>query len=178
MVEIIPKPIAKMPKWQKFLFYFPIALLILAILGYFILNNIFEKKIQTFNDLDETLAKLKTPEELNLEKEVLNYSKKIKDFSILIDGHLASSNFFSLLEGLTHPEVWFSNIELKSKEAKVSLSGVAENFPALGQQLIIFKKEKGIQDLELSKVSLAEGGRIKFELNLSLLPEIFTPFRD
>jgi hypothetical protein len=178
MIEIIPKPTTKKFSWQNFLFYLSIALMIAAILGYFILNNIFKKTIQTFNDLDEKLAKLKTPEELNLEKEVLNYSKKIKDFSILINNHLAVSNSFNLLEKLTHPRVWFFDIEVNSKDAKISLSGEAEDFPALGQQLLIFKKEKRIQNVELSKVSLAEGGRIKFELNLSLSPEIFIPFRD
>lgn len=171
-IEIIPKPLVKKSPWQNILLCFSIALMIVAILSYFILNNILEKKTQTFKDLDEKLIKLKTPEELNLEKEVLDYSKKIKDFSILIDSHLAASNFFKILERITHPKVWFNDIELRTKEARVSLSGEAEDFLTLGQQLLIFEKEKEIQDLELSKVFLAEE-RIKFELNLSLLPETF-----
>lgn len=173
MIEIIPKPLIKKSPWQNILLYFSIGLMIVAISSYFILNNILEKKIQTLQDLDETLTKLRTPEVLNLEKQVLNYSRKIKDFSILIDSHLAASNFFKILEKITHPKVWFFDIELKPKEAKVFLSGEAEDFLALGQQLLIFKKEKEILDLELSKISLAEGRGIKFELNLSLLPEVF-----
>jgi hypothetical protein len=173
MVEIIPKPTVKIPRWQKFLPYFSIALMIVAILGYFVLNNILEKTLQTIEEKEDALAKLKTPEEQNLEKEILNYQKKIKDFSILIDQHLFPSNFFSLFEGLSHPKVWFSSIELQPKEARVSLSGQAENFSVLGQQLLIFKKEKRINDLKLTKVSLAEKGGIKFDLDIFLSPEIF-----
>jgi len=173
MVEIIPKPTVKISRWQKFLPYFSITLIIVAILGYFVLNNILEKTLQTFKEKVDTLAKLNPPEEQILEKEILNYQKKIKDFSILVDQHLATSNFFNLLESLTHPKIWFSHIELQPKEAKVSLSGQAEDFSVLGQQLLIFKKEKRINDIKISKVSLVEEGGIKFDLELFLSPEIF-----
>ncbi len=173
MIEIIPKPLIKKTPWQNILLYFSIALAIVAVLGYFVLNNTLEKKTQTIQNLDETLTKLRTPEVLNLEKEVFDWAKKIKDFSILVDSHLAVSNFFSLLESLSHPKVWFFNVELKPKEAKVSFSGEAEDFSVLGQQLLIFKNEKRIQNIELSKVSLAEEKKVRFELNFSLSPEFF-----
>jgi len=173
MVEIIPKPLAKTPKWQKLLPYFAIAILIITILGYFILNNSLEKSRQTLKDLEDTLVKLKTPEKESLEKEILNYQKKIKDFSILIEQHLIVSNFFNLLEKITHPRIWFSDFELKPREAQVSLSGEAGSFLALGQQILIFKGEKKIQEIKLDNVSLDEKGKIKFDLSLSLSPEVF-----
>ena len=173
MIEIIPKPTVKIPRWQKFLPYFSIALMIVAILGYFVLNNILEKTLQTLEDREDTLAKLKTPEEQNLEKEILNYQKKIKNFSVLADQHLFPSKFFSLFDGLCHPKVWFSSIELLPQEARVSLTGQTEDFSVLGQQILIFKNEKGINDVKLTKVSLAEKGRIKFDLDIFLSPEIF-----
>lgn len=172
-MEIIPKPPTKMPKLQKYLLYFSIGLLILTVFGYFIIESSFEKANQTLKDLEETLAKAETPEEQNLEKEMLNEQRKIKDFSTLIDRHIVPSNFLNLLEKTSHPKVWFSGIELKPREGKVSLSGTAEDLIVLGQQLLIFKNEKAIQDIKLSQISLIEKGKIRFDLEFSLSPEIF-----
>ena len=170
-IEIIPKPPIKIPGWLNFLLYFSIALLIATILSYFIINNSLKRANLTTKELEEALAK--TPQEIALEAEILGYQKKIQDILPLIDLHLAPSHFFEFLEKVSHPRIWFSTLSLWSREAEVKLSGQAENFSALGQQILALKKEAIIKSLRLSGVSLGEGGRVNFNLDLSLSPEIF-----
>jgi len=172
MVEIIPKPIAELPTWQKGLFYFSILLLIGSVLTFFILNRSFERAELELKNLEETLLKEKTQEEIALEKEVFNYQKNIEDFSKLSKLHLYPSKFFDFFQNLCHPQVWFSKFLLNLKDFNLSISGETENFSILGQQILIFQQQEKILKADLSEVSIGKEGKVNFTLNLLLSPEI------
>ncbi len=172
-IEIIPRKAAPLPLWLKILFYILIALLLAAVLSYFILGHFQKKSLTALQNLEDTIAEEKTPQKFALEKEILSYQKKIKDFSLILDHHLLSSKSFSFLEKASHPRIWFSKINLSPGEALAIVSGRAETFPDLGQQLQIFKKEALIKNATLSKISLGEKGEIKFTLTLSFDPKFF-----
>jgi hypothetical protein len=168
-IEIIPKPAKRVPLWQNVLFYFSIILLLASITYYFILDSSLQASEAENQRLEEELAKGKTPEEIALEEEVFGYEKKIQDFSVLVEGHTYPSKFFTFFEGLCHPSVWFSQSELVlGEDYELSLSGEADNFITLGQQLFIFQQEELIQEVELAKLSLNVGGRVDFSFYLIL----------
>lgn len=173
MIEIIPKPAAKLPLWQNLLFYFSLGLLLAAISTYFILDNFLKKAEISLKNLEETLAQERTAEEIALESEVFGYQKKIGDFSKLIDRHLFSSNFFEFIEKNSHPQIWFSQLSLNPQSAEVSLLGQAENFTTLNQQLQILKDNPKVLNLNLTRIAIGKAGRVDFGLNLSLDPTIF-----
>ena len=173
MIEIIPKPAAKLPLWQNILFYFSIAVLIASFLSYFVLDNFIKNSQKILQELGETLAREKTGSQLLLEEEVFNYQKKIADFSQLLQSHLFTSKTLGLLERNSHPKIWFSQYNLDSTKGILALSGEAEDFSVLGQQLLIFKKEPLIKGLDLSNISVGKKGRVEFTLNLSLAPQLF-----
>lgn len=173
MVEIIPKTAAKLPLWQNILFYFSLVLLSVAVLAYFILVFSLKKAETTSENLEEILAKEKTVEEVVLEKEVFDYQKKIKDFSKLINLHLFSSNFFEFIEKNTHPQIWFSKLDLNPRKGEASLSGEAENFTVLHQQLQIFRADPKVLNLNLVKIAIGKEGGVDFGLNLGLDPSLF-----
>ncbi|PIP24740.1 MAG: hypothetical protein COX33_00245 [Candidatus Nealsonbacteria bacterium CG23_combo_of_CG06-09_8_20_14_all_36_125] len=173
MMEIIPKPAKKLPLWQNILFYFSIALLLITISGYFILDHFLKNSEKTIQDLELRLAREETAEEISLEKEVFSWQKKIGDFSKLIKEHALASNFFIFLEKSCHPEVYFSQVGLKPMNSEAILSGQAENFPVLGQQISILKSKKEIKNLNLSNISIGKKGKADFTLNLLLDPNIF-----
>ncbi len=175
MVEIIPKPIEKAPGGQKILFYFSTLFLIGVIASYFVLSS-FQKKSQgELQNLEAMIAKGRTPEMVSLEKGILYYQRKIKDFSQIIDQHIFISKFFTLLEKKTHPKVFFSKIDLNSKDLRVNLSGETDSFFDLGQQFLILDSEPLFGSPNLSKVSISKKGKIEFELNFSPDPKIFKP---
>jgi hypothetical protein len=166
-IEIIPRKAAPMPLWLKILFYTLITLLLVSVLGYFILGHFQKKSLTALQNLEEEISKEKTPQKIAQELEILSYQKKINDFSLLLDHHLLSSKTFSFLEKTSHPRIWFSKINLIPGEALVIISGRAETFSALGQQLQIFKNEAFIKDTTLSKIFLGGKGEIEFTLTLS-----------
>lgn len=172
-IEIIPKKAPKLPLGLNILFYFSIVLVLVSFSGFFILNHLEKKSADNLQNLEEVLAKKKTPKETALEEEILKYQKKINNFSILINLHQSPLNSFSVLERTSHPKVQFTNFSLNSEEFEIVLSGKTESFQTLGQQVLIFKNENLIKDVNLSKLSIGKEGGAEFTLSLSLDPEIF-----
>ncbi len=168
MVEIITKETPLIPKWLNILFYFALALLIFSIVSYFILDSSLRNAQKNLVDLKETLASEETPEKIALEKEVLNYEKKVKDFSRLIVQRSVSSKTFAFIEKICHPKVWFPHFSLESRSGQATFSGKAQSFESLGQQLLILKDESLVKSLGLKKVSIGKEGEINFELSLFL----------
>jgi len=168
MVEIIPKPIEKVPFWQQILFYFSISLLVIVIISYFVLGA-FQKKSEIYlQNLDEKISQAKTPEIIALEKEVLSWQRKIKDFAKVFDQHKLNSKFFQFLEEKTYPKVFFSKIDLNSQNLEVILSGQADSFQSLGYQIQILEKEPLIKKINLSKISIGKEGGVEFTLEINL----------
>jgi len=172
MVEIIPKPIKKIPKRQRVLTYFPILILILAIAISFLLFSL-EKEAQiTLQGLDEKISKARTPEVVSLEKEILTYQKKINNFSQIIKRHFFSSKIFPFLEERTHQNTLFQKFDLIPGENRIKLVGQTDNFLILHQQVSIFQADPLIRELNLSKVSIGREGKIEFDLEVIFDPKI------
>lgn len=175
MVEIIPKPTERMTNWQNILFYLFFGLLLLTVFSYSILNYYLKKAESTSKNLEETLAREKTAEEITLEKEVFGYQKKIEDFSKLIKSHLFPSKFFEFIEKNSHPQVWFSRLDLNLRKGELKISGQAENFVVLDQQLQIFKANPLVKNFDLVKITIGKEGKVDFDLNLDLKSSFVTP---
>ena len=171
-IEIIPKPARKAPPLQNILFYFAIGLLLLSIGAYFVLDYFVKKSELTLQDLEETLAREKTEEEIILEKEVFGYQKKVEDFSTIIGQHTYASRFFSFFESLCHPKVWFSKINLDITNHKLIVSGKTDTFLILDQQLLIFQQEELIKETILTQLSIGNEGLVNFTFDLTFNPII------
>lgn len=169
MIEIIPKPAEKLPFWVNVLFYFFLGFLLITIVIYFILGHFLKQAETTLENLEKTLAKEKTAEEIALEEEVLSYQKKIEGFSKLINRHLFSSKAFEFIEKNTHPQVWFSQLDLNSRGGEVNLSGETDNFVTLHQQVQIFRTNPSVKNLDLAEIAIGKEGRIDFTLNLTFV---------
>ena len=170
MVEIIPKPIEKVPNYQKKLFYFSIFLFFSLIVSYFILTSLLQKSETLLSNLTETISREKTSETISLEKENLNYQKKIQNFFPLLENHKFPSRFFEFFEKNTHPRVFFSQISLNSQDLLADLTGQTDSFFTLGQQLSIFEERPEVATLNLTQVSIGRVGKIEFTLNLFFNP--------
>ena len=170
MVEIIPKSIEKVSNYQKKLFYFSIFLFLSLIVSYFILTSLLQKSETLSSNLTETISRGKTSEIISLEKEALNYQKKIQNFFPLLENHKFPSKFFEFFEANTHPRVFFSKISLNSQASLADITGQTDSFFTLGQQLLVFEKRTEVVTLNLAKVSIGQTGKIEFTLNLSFNP--------
>ena len=172
MVEIIPKPIEEVPLYQKILFYFSVFIFLATIISYFILSSFQKGSEITLSSIEESLAIGKPPRIITLEKEVLNYKRKIEDFSSLFQARVLPSKLFEFLESKTHPKVFFSQFNFNSNDSKITLAGETDNFSTLGQQISILKNEKLIKNVILLQVSISKEGKIKFALEVSFNPAL------
>jgi len=172
MVEIIPKTISRIPNWLNGLFYFSLVLLLISVISYFILNNSLTKNQDSLASLTEALLVVRSPENLAAEAEILSYQKKINDFSRLKGKHFEPSAVFEIIEENSHPQVWFSQLNLEAKQGKVILGGQTQSFETLGQQLLIFQNAEKIKEVTLSSVSINKLGKIEFSFSLVFGKEI------
>ncbi len=172
MIEIIPRPAQKLPLWQDILFYLSIVLLVATFSLYFIFDHLQKKSADSLQNLQNLISQKKTSEGAALEKEVFNYQKKIQDFAQLLPQHLYPSKFFEFIEKNCHPKVWFSQINFNPEKAEANLVGEAENFSAIGQQILILKSNPSVKNTALAQISIGKRGMVDFSLNISLDPNI------
>ncbi|MBI4101746.1 MAG: hypothetical protein HY443_02155 [Candidatus Nealsonbacteria bacterium] len=173
MVEIIPRPAQKLPLWQNILFYFSIALLVASFLSFFILERSLKDGGSSLKNLEETLTREKTPQESSLEKDILAWQKRVKNFSQLFSQHLYPSKSFDAIESIAHPEVWIKQVSLDSAEAKAVVSGETESFTTLGQQLLILEQESRVKSFTLASLAIGRRGKVDFTLNIFFNPAVF-----
>jgi hypothetical protein len=173
VIQIIPRQQEKSPFLMNILLYFSIVLFLVTVGSYFILNNLGQKADVQIKDLDSKLAQISSSSGATLEKEILQYQQKINIFSSLLAAHQYSSQAFTFLEGITHPKVFFESFSLDTTTRIISLAGQTDSFQSLDQQINIFKKEKSIQGVELSNLSIGKEGKIPFGIKLILNQQVF-----
>jgi Tfp pilus assembly protein PilN len=149
-----------------------LVLLLVSFIGYLVLGQLIKS---SQNNLDQLNLSLKqgTAQNQELEKSILNYQKKIKDFSSIISNRSSVGSFFELFQGKIHPKVWFNELSLDPLNYKASLNGQTQSFESLGQQMLIFRGDKMIQEVELKGVLVNEKGGIDFSLSLTFEPQAF-----
>lgn len=166
MINLIPKQTFAYPR-RTTLFFWSSLLLSAGIVAGFLVLKVLEARTSTeITLLKEQLAREKTPEELKLEKTVLTYEQKLKDFSSLIQSRENVLPFFAFLEENTHPAVFFTSFTLNAKERKLSLGGEALDFKTLDQQLTVFKTNAKVASAEVSDIAIGEKGRPAFQLTI------------
>jgi len=182
-IQIIPKEAAKLPLWQNILFYFSIGLALSVLAAYGVLYHFTQKATEDAKNIDTSIQQGKTPQMLSLENQVKSYRDMVNNFSSLINNHEFSSNFFGnfeqktgILEKLTHPKVSFSGMDFNADGNSVSLSGLTDDFKIIGQQIALFKSERMINSVILSKVEKNKDGKIEFTLEIRFSPELLKSF--
>lgn len=170
-IEIAPKIKIKMPLWASVFFGFCVIVVIALLASYLYFGKDIKEKTQQLTLTPEEQALKNEVEEK--ENRLLSYEDKINEFDRLLSEHKKTENVFALLEKISLPKVWFSSFNFIAKEGKVTVSGKADSFTILGQQILILKTEEFIKNVTLSGISIGEGGGANFSLLLTFNPQIF-----
>ena len=149
----------------------------LAYLGiYWYLNSIKNKIIS----VNERIAKV-YEEVSGLESQAsdaLNLQKRIGLAGELLSDHVYWSNFFEYLEKKTIKKVYFIDLQA-SRGGQIILTGAAENFTAVGEQLKVFEEDKdsvtsaSVDIAQLQKTGAGAGQEILFNVYLQLKSGVF-----
>ena len=173
MVNLIPKPVKKISKNQQILLYFLVFLVIFLTTAYIFLISLEKQAQVSLETIDQQIAEQKTKEMAGLESTIKAYKREIDEFAPYLNNHTLTTKFFDFLEESTHPRIYFSQMNLRTSSASFSLSGMADSFLTLGQQLMIFNDNSMVRSVSLSNISLSDEGYISFNLGLSLDPSLF-----
>ncbi len=169
LIKIIPKEKPETPKSVKVSFIVSVVLLIILIsfgVTFKVINSKMEKeKVKLGRELATFEAK-------KWERDLMLKAEKINSFSFLLARHTIASNFFDFLKKFCHKEVQFSGMNLNLSEHMVQLTGLADNYTALSQQILIFRKAKEIQGLKISDVNLDREGKVNFNISLVFSPNL------
>ena len=160
--------------WMDVIFYFVVSLLVATVICYFI--------FLTKNNLDKDAIKIEaaalqtvgTSQQKEYEKEVINYQKKIGDFSNLLKNYEFASNVFAFMEAQTMPNIWFKQFNLDRKNSGVQLSGESDDMDAFSRQVAILEKNKYVKNVGTLNSSLGSSAKIEFNINLALDQSIFS----
>jgi len=167
-IEIVPKEKIKKITKEGLLFYASLGLLVVALLSFAFLFYYEKKSLDTISELNDSLAQQQTQERKELSKRVFLAKEKIESFSVLINDHRKSSNAFSLLEGNTHPEAYFTNFGLTPDKGAMTLQGETENFETLAQQIMIFREDESVKEINLSGTGMGKEGGVSFFFKILL----------
>jgi len=172
-IELIPrKPVAR-PPWQTILFYVATVFLGLSLISFFVLTYLSARASVQTKLLAQDLARGKTSEEQSLEKDVLKRQRQILVFENLLGQQKFLLPVLNLLGRAVHPQVFFSKVNLTVAENKIWLSGQADNFQVLGEQMLLLRRESLAKELNLSDVSISKEGGVNFTLEIIFDPLIF-----
>ncbi len=173
MVEIIPKPIEQAAPWQRVLLYVLMFLVIVLIISYFLLANLAERSSTYNQELEIKITQERTAQRISLEEESFEQKNKIETIYPFLEAHTLNSKFFEFLESKTHPRIFFSKLNLNTKESKAILTGTTDSFSTLHQQLSVFNQDSLVEDFFLTTASLNKQGVVDFNLEIFLNKNLF-----
>ncbi len=173
-IEIIPKPKVKIPLWVTMLLIIDIMMLLALGGTYFYFYYSSNQKESQIEEVEKKLVK--TAKEEILEAKLVRVSQATSDFSRLLGGHDKTVQLFSFLEGVSHPRVWFTELEFQSEGNHISLQGKASSFSVVGEQVEVLRNNNLIKEIKIDKLSMGEEdegkAEVAFALHLTFKPEV------
>lgn len=108
-------------------------------------------------------------------EEYIRLEERFDSARALLDNHLATSQFFTVLEEITLKNVRFDNLSFvvaDDRTAKIELNGTARNFNTLAAQSNAVAADKNFKRAIFSGISLNPGGSVGFTLSADISPEL------
>ena len=170
-IKITPEPKIKTSLWITIFGIFCIILVLALLANYFYLDRLIKQMVQEIQEKEK--AMVVTPSEKALEDELYLLEGRINNFSELLSEHGKPLNIFNFLESTCLPNVQLSTFNFTSEKNEVSVSGQADSFVVLGQQILVLGQEPLLKNLNLSEISMSEEGKVGFAFLLTFDPQIF-----
>lgn len=106
------------------------------------------------------------------ETAVVQLSDSLSGFRGLAANHSYFSEFFGVINSLTHTRVAFSRINADKEKAQLQLKGTAQNYTVLAKQIVALRENKNVKSLDVRGINFTTHG-LDFELIATIDPAIF-----
>lgn len=92
----------------------------------------------------------------------------------LLNGHVAVSPVFRVIEDTTLQSIQYESFEyiFEGGQARVKMSGIARQYQTIAEQSLLFGENRFITNHIFSNFSLTSTGRVSFDLELIVSPEL------
>lgn len=174
--SFIPKTIptkSDAPKRRVSIIFVAAAAIFVGVLavfgGVFLYNRYLNQQI---TDLSTELVNLKGEFEPSLIRELALTGESIDAAKKILGAHVSISRVFDFIEENTLPTTRFGNFNYQG--GQVTMNGTAASYRSLAEQSLLFEQSGVVDDIVISNLSLAEGGRVNFSLVLTLDPGLIT----
>ncbi|NCN53159.1 hypothetical protein GW950_01705 [Candidatus Wolfebacteria bacterium] len=127
-----------------------------------------EKQIQ---EIDIEIGSLASSISKEDQQKFISFYSQLNNIKSLLDVHVLTSNVFPKLESVTNSQVYFTGATLKTDNHSLELSGVAEDYGVLGEQLEAFNQSPEISRYILTQ-SQIEDEIVRFHVTLVLDQEL------
>ncbi len=171
--RIIPKSKPKTPWWIHSLVVLSFLSVLTAVIFYVLFNQQVVVLDNTKKDLESQISNIRAQGTQELEKELSAMANNLREFADIFEQHQKSSKVFDLIRTVCHQQIQFSSLNLNSQERTVSMEGSAENLKTLGEQMVILTLNEEIDEPQLTEISLAEEGKVTFNLSFSISETFF-----
>ncbi len=140
--------------------------------GLFIYEKVVSEQIGSYQkDLERARAEF-NPEKTN---ELTRLSKRIENTKKLLNGHLAVSNFFKLLESNTLKTVRFNEFDFTSEgldTVVIKMTGQANSFSSIALQADRLNANPMFKNTIVDNINLEKFGNVSFLVTTSVDPSV------
>ncbi len=176
MVQVIPrKQIQKeVPSKVPAILFWGSLIAFALCIGLFLIFNWQTKKItnKTQEIINEIQQQQASGQLKKLQDKLTLYQGKLKNIPTLLASHKQPSIIFEhLLKNFSHPNVVLNSLNLITEDAKLSITGLANDNQSLAQQIKLFEDNPNIKEVSLKSVKIGKEGKLEFSLELILQPE-------
>lgn len=121
-------------------------------------------------ELDSQIADRKASFELGKVDEVKLFNRRVTSAKEILGRHVAFSQFFSVLEENTMPNVAFKSLSynLAGENPRIELRGIADGFSAIALQSDAFIARPELSDHVFSNFELKDNGFVEFNYSVTV----------
>jgi len=159
--------------WPWKLFLFSLLTVITALVIYsglsFGYRPFLEQQVEAIDESIRALSEI-IPEDQ--QKNLITFYSQLANLQAIFKKHVATSKIFGFLEKNTNQSIFYTNMDLRTAERKLSLDGIATGYDTFSQQLEAFNNTAEVESLVVNE-STATEDLVKFKLFVILKPELF-----
>lgn len=165
------KPKGLPPTWPKGLLIFVLITFLFAVCAYFGLDYWNKNKETQLTVLEEEFQNLRDSFALKQEEEVILFEKKLNILSKLLDNHTYFSKVLVALEELTHPQIYYTNLDFSTDKNILTLEGVAKNQMVFSEAVsgLVNNPDK-IKAVAVKDMKVTNEKNVAFSLDIFIQP--------
>jgi len=167
------KPKELPPTWPKGLLMFVLVIFLFAVAAYFGLDYWNKTKEAELAVLEEEFQNLRSDFPLQQEQEAILFEKKINSLSKLLTNHTYFSQALTVLEELTHPQIYYTNLDFSTEGNKFIVEGVAKNQMVFSEAVSgLVNNSSKIKAVVVKNMKIIKGENVSFSLDLFIQPSL------